>query len=177
MIRTSPLRLVCHVIVALLRYHVRFQVSDCTWLSKARLTRGLSWSCCRSSLVGLESLLRATHGLPPWRHWCTVGVLAGTHQCATEWQSANPFLCLSSCPHVVVFHAHLQLRILALLLGCGAIQALSRHHSLSFQIEFTPKLWVFSPMKSLIGMFFVSFEISSHFSCLLLAKSQSILFT
>ena len=37
---------------------------------------------------------RATHGLPPWRHWCTVGVLGGTHQCATEyrvtlWQSAN----------------------------------------------------------------------------------------
>ena len=31
-----------------------------------------SWSC----------VCRATHGLPQQRHWCTVGVLAGTYQCA-----------------------------------------------------------------------------------------------
>ena len=47
---------------------------------------------------------------------------------------------------VFVFHNHLQLRIL------------------------TPLLWVFSSMKSsstiLIDMFFILFEISSHFSCL-----------
>ena len=30
---------------------------------------------------------RATHGLPPQRHWCTVGVLAGTHQCALRCPS------------------------------------------------------------------------------------------
>ena len=66
---------------------------------KARLTRGSSVSCCRLSVVVLWSLLWATHGLPPQRHWCTVGVLAGTHQCAAEsrmtlWQSANPSLWL-----------------------------------------------------------------------------------
>ena len=99
------------------------------WLhlvEKARLTQGLSWSCCRLSVVGLQSSLRATHGLPPQRHWRTVGVLARTHQCATEsrmtlWQSANPFLCWLECGVVVsvvvvVFRAHLQLRILTLLL-------------------------------------------------------------
>ena len=47
----------------------------------------------------------------PVGHWCTVGVLAGTHRCATEsrvtlWQKTNTFLWL------LVFHAHVQLRIL-----------------------------------------------------------------
>ena len=58
----------------------------------------LSLSCCRRSLVVSWSSYRATNGLRPQRHWCAVGVLAGTHQCATEstvtlWQSANPFIC------------------------------------------------------------------------------------
>ena len=49
---------------------------------------------------------RATDGLPPQRHWCTVGVLAGTHQCATEsrvtlWQSANPVRAVGASPVVL----------------------------------------------------------------------------
>ena len=65
------------------------QVASAAWRARARflsLRASCSWSC----------VCRATQGLPPQRHWCTVGVLAGTHQCALRcpgWhreQSANP---------------------------------------------------------------------------------------
>ena len=117
---------------------------------------------------------------------------SGTHQCATVsrmtlWQSANPFCvgwsvlvsvssCPSSCFTLIGNREYLH--------PCSTgSPVLSRHRSLSFQLARSNSLqsfggmWVFSPMKSLINMFFISFEISSHFSCLLLAMSESILFT
>ena len=64
-------------------------------LLNARLSQGLSVSCCRLSVVVFVELV-VDHAAFPVRHPCTVGVLAGTHRCATVsrvtlWQSANPF--------------------------------------------------------------------------------------
>ena len=80
----TPLRLVCHVIVALLRYHVKLQVSVSTWLLYRTFDSRLVvvWR----SFVGGHLVVG---------HRCTVGVLARTHRSATEsrvtlWQSANP---------------------------------------------------------------------------------------
>ena len=63
-------------------------------LLKARLSEGLSVSCCR--LCGARCGPSTSF---PVGHRCTVCVLAGTHRCATEsrvtlWQSANPSLLL-----------------------------------------------------------------------------------
>ena len=85
------------MIVALFSYHVSFQVCQHKVAERTFVLRPCL-SGCRLSWVVSWSLCRATHSLPPLRHWCTVGVLAGTHQCATEsrltlWQSANP-LCV-----------------------------------------------------------------------------------
>ena len=81
---------------------------------------------------------------------------------------------LSSCfVVVVVFHARMQLRILTHQLDW-------KRCSSSQPVGFTPKFGrfgVFRSMKSLIDMFLISFEISSHFSRWLPAVSQSILLT
>ena len=72
--------------------HVSLQVSVCTCFLKARLSQDL---VCR---VVCGRLVEVTSGHPRpslFGHRCTVGVVAGTHLCATEsrvtlWQSANP---------------------------------------------------------------------------------------
>ena len=56
-------------------------------------------------MVSRGSVSRA-HGLPPKRHRCTVCVLAGTHQCATEsrmtlWQNANPVRAVGASPVIL----------------------------------------------------------------------------
>ena len=49
---------------------------------------GIRGMACPSTFLSLLAscswsyACRATHGLPPQRHWCTVGVLVGNHQCA-----------------------------------------------------------------------------------------------
>ena len=81
-----------------LRFLVRFQVCDCTRFLQARLTQSLSLSCCRLSGVVLVEVASGHPRASPVGHRCTVGVLAGTHRCASEsrvtlGQGANPSVC------------------------------------------------------------------------------------
>ncbi len=162
------------VFMILIERNVGWQVSVCTcsWHTFDSKSVFVLWS-----FVVSWKLLRA-HGLPPWKHWCTVGFIAGTHQCATEskmtlWQSANPSLCCLESWHrvfcalgfVVVFHAHVQLRILTLLLDwkrCSSSQSSS-----------------FSVIRTIRSKISAGWECSLqlNFSCFLPAMSQSILFT
>ena len=68
-----------------------------------------AWSCkpwsCRFG-VAREACCGPPTASPPQRHWCTVGVLVGTHQCATEsrmtlWQSANPVRAVGASPVIL----------------------------------------------------------------------------
>ena len=75
---------------------VRFQVCVNSCFLEAHLSQDLVFVVL--SVVVSWSLCRAPPTAFPCGHWCTVGVLAGTHQCATEsrvtlWQSANPSVC------------------------------------------------------------------------------------
>ena len=102
----------------------------CCWKPKRgviTLVSSLWW--CRVSV----SL--ATHGLPPWRHWCAVGVFAGTHQCRANpvravgaspvvlSPLANVFVSLSS---VMVFHIVklVILQTIVTLVLCGMLEYL-----------------------------------------------------
>ena len=63
-----------------------------------------AWHCNLGLAVSVVSR-EACHG-PPTAHWCTVGVLTGTHQCATEsrmtlWQSANPVRAVGASPFIL----------------------------------------------------------------------------
>ena len=105
------------------------------WESKCMIAPGcciarLSWglSLVWRSFVGSFFVEAVVGQSRPslFGHRCSVGVLAGTHQCATEsrvtlWQSANPCCVLvgvvTSCvclALVFVHHAHVPLRILTL---------------------------------------------------------------
>ena len=113
-----------------LRYHVSFQVCQHLDSLKARLSQDLVfvvWSF-------VESWSLSGHPRPSlFGHPCTVGVLAGTHQCATLsrvtlWQSANPCMCWLESWRLAYAHV------------CStgsAVQALCRHHSQTF-VSFAP---------------------------------------
>ena len=143
----------------------------------------------------------------PCGHRCTVGVLAGTHRCAlmprvASRQSANP-LWLLECGLVNVSwwpkQSQRDCTILLLYVCVSCLTTILDSQSLECESTYTPARrvalfsehfvaptasagCVFFSTKSfvrqiLINMLFISFEISSHFSCLLPAMSLSILFT
>ena len=83
------------------KWHPRH--SPCAFLSPRA---SCSWSC----------FCRATHGFPPQRHWCTVGVLAWTHPCApgrlASGRKRQPFCgCWCCCVVLVVVVVFLLLRV------------------------------------------------------------------
>ena len=139
----------------LLRYHVWWQVSDCFCFWEH-----VSLKVCL--FVGRESYRGACCGPPTAflvRHRCTVGVLAGTHRCATEsrvtlWQSANPSWCGCWCCWSRDVVCSLRSRSTLMcnweyLHPCStgsAVLALSRHHSQASPPNFSG-LWVFSSME------------------------------
>ena len=137
----------------------------------------------------------------------TVGVLAGTHRCAlmprvASRQSANR-LWLLECGLVYVSRWSKQSQrdgtLLLLYVCVSCLTTILDSQSLECESTYTPSRrvalfsehfvaptatagCVFFSTKSfvqqiLINMLFISFEISSHFSCLLPAMSLSILFT
>ena len=148
-----------------LRYHVRFQVYGCTCFLKARLTQGLSLSCCRLSSRGSyfgppTAFLRRGTGVP----WVSLpGPTSVPH--SPGWLSGKApthFVLVGVCSW-----------------RCRRVRSRVRVSPLICIWEYLHPcgLWVLSPMKLLIDTFFISFKISSHLSCLLLAMSQSTLFT
>ncbi len=135
---------------------------------ETHLTQNLSLSCGRLSSRG------SYFGPPTACLHGSTGFFAGTHQCATQsrmtlWQSANPSLCCLESWHrvfcalgfVVVFHAHVQLRILTLLLDW---KRCSSSQSSSFSVIRTIR----SKISAGWGC-----SLQLNFSCLLPAMSQS----
>ena len=163
----------------------------------ARLTQRLVvvW---RSFFGGRLVELVVGHPRPSlFGHRCTVGVLAGTHRCATEsrvtlWQSANPCCVfvgvvgvVTSCVPCVRVRGRTSRSCatentytpapLEALFKLSVVAILSPSYHLR-QI-FSAGCGCSLQLVILFDTFFISFEISSKCSCLLSAVSQSILFT
>ena len=178
-----------------------------TWSLQARLSWRLSVSC---RLLSLVVFVEVTSGHPrsssveaPVYRGCP----AWTHRCSPESrmtlrQRANPSWCGCCCAWSRDVLRSVRSRITCvelcvnnwMYLMCtweylhtcstgSAVQALSRHHSLSF-VPFPPRFFFAAgfgcsfQLVILFEMFFTSHEETSlKFSCLLLAVSQSVLFT
>ena len=120
------------------------------------------WTCADTSVdrhpcvVSPCSAVEPPTVFPLCGHWCTVGVFAGTHQCALRcpgWhrgQSANSVLCLCLCC-VVVARAFDSPRVLPRLLP----------YFVCLEVSFGNFSMTSFVQPTLINMLFDSFEISS----------------